>query len=151
MTPEEALEEVEKLRAAIRAHRDEKGHDRCWLDDLKLYAALPEGAATADLTLPPKAEFMRGCDRYYELRRTRAPEEADSEARSLARDGSLGTDDLRAAGRLDGLTEALGIARKRSNELWAAKFDYHREQADGAADAANAIDDRIYELKHGSD
>ena len=37
------MEEVESLRSAIRLHRDEKGHDRCWLDDQRLYSILPEG------------------------------------------------------------------------------------------------------------
>ncbi len=36
-------EEVRKLRGAIRLHRDQKGDDRCWLDDESLYKILPEG------------------------------------------------------------------------------------------------------------
>jgi hypothetical protein len=35
--------EVARLRAAIREHRDQRGDDRCWMDDETLYAALPEG------------------------------------------------------------------------------------------------------------
>lgn len=35
--------EVERLRAAVRAHRDERGDNRCWLDDETLYRVLPEG------------------------------------------------------------------------------------------------------------
>lgn len=57
--------EVTKLRNAIRAHRDEKGHDRCWLDDQELYKALPEGLAEVDQTLPPKEEFIANCHRYH--------------------------------------------------------------------------------------
>ena len=34
---------VDKYEAAIRSHRDQKGDDRCWLDDSVLYAVLPEG------------------------------------------------------------------------------------------------------------
>lgn len=86
-----AQERIALLEAAIRQHRDEKGHDRCWLDDMKLYAVLPEGAATADLTLPPRDEFLRGCERYYELRRANGPDVADAEARRLAKEGKLGT------------------------------------------------------------
>jgi len=33
----------QKLLAAIREHRDQQGDNRCWLDDEKLYSALPEG------------------------------------------------------------------------------------------------------------
>ena len=37
------MEEVERLRAAIRKHRDYRGDDRCYQDDAELYAVLPEG------------------------------------------------------------------------------------------------------------
>lgn len=61
------IAEVERLRAAIREHRDQRGDDRCWLDDRKLYALLPE-ADTADLTLPPECEFLESCRRYWAQR-----------------------------------------------------------------------------------
>lgn len=38
-----AKREVRKLRDAIRLHRDQKGDDRCWMDDEVLYKTLPEG------------------------------------------------------------------------------------------------------------
>lgn len=60
-------QKVQELRDAIRAHRDERGHDRCWLDDQKLYQSLPE-AYPGDLQLPPKAEFIQNCHRYWEHR-----------------------------------------------------------------------------------
>lgn len=31
------------LENAIRKHRDQKGDDRCWMDDEELYRMLPEG------------------------------------------------------------------------------------------------------------
>src|SRR5688572_6257600 len=34
---------VLKYETAIRDHRDQKGDDRCWLDDEELYKTLPEG------------------------------------------------------------------------------------------------------------
>jgi hypothetical protein len=37
------MSEKAALEAAVRAHRDARGDDRCWLDDEALYAALPEG------------------------------------------------------------------------------------------------------------
>lgn len=35
--------ELETLRAGIREHRDARGDDRCWQDDVTLYRLLPEG------------------------------------------------------------------------------------------------------------
>lgn len=60
-------QEVERLREGIRLHRDEKGHDRCWVDDLRLYELLPE-KLPADTTLPPREEFLKNCARFYENR-----------------------------------------------------------------------------------
>jgi hypothetical protein len=34
---------VLELEAAIRKHRDQRGDDRCWMDDEELYKVLPEG------------------------------------------------------------------------------------------------------------
>jgi hypothetical protein len=59
--------DVQELRNAIRKHRDERGHDRCWLDDQELYKALPEGLQ-GDSKLPPKEEFIKNCHRYWEHR-----------------------------------------------------------------------------------
>lgn len=61
----ELQEEVETLRAAIRKHRDEKGDDRCYLDDYELYKVLPEGFE------PPKyctAVELENCKRYIASR-----------------------------------------------------------------------------------
>lgn len=65
---DELKSEIIRLRAAIRKHRDEKAHDRCWLDDQELYQTLPE-ADPGDLALPPKEEFIENCHRYWEHRR----------------------------------------------------------------------------------
>lgn len=54
------------LLAAIRQHRDEKGHGRCWLDDVRLYAVLLEAVGVAPL--PPREEFLKACSVYYETR-----------------------------------------------------------------------------------
>jgi hypothetical protein len=35
--------DVKRLQDAIRAHRDARGDDRCWMDDEELYKVLPEG------------------------------------------------------------------------------------------------------------
>ena len=61
---------AEMLRAAIRQHRDARGDARCWLDDLRLYAALGDGRDPygADFRLPPKDSFLESCARYWEQR-----------------------------------------------------------------------------------
>ena len=59
---------ISNLREAIRKHRDQKGHDRCRLDDDELYAVLPEGKANADTTLPPRDKFLDGCGAYWDAR-----------------------------------------------------------------------------------
>lgn len=63
----ELRQEIIKLRNTIRRHRDAKGHDRCWLDDLELYQLLPEGRE-ADFTLPKKDEFLKNCEIYWKNR-----------------------------------------------------------------------------------
>lgn len=67
----EFKQEVERLRAAIRKHRDERGDDRCWLDDEELYRVLPEG-----YTPPARdcAVMLENCQRYIALRRNPATE-----------------------------------------------------------------------------
>lgn len=58
--------ERDKLKDAIRNHRDQKGDDRCYLDDAELYAVLGEGEATT--TLPPKEQFLANCARFHASR-----------------------------------------------------------------------------------
>ena len=75
LTPSDRIPELE---AAIRKHRDQRGDDRCWLDDMELYAVL--GDARVDLTLPPKDEFLGHCARFWECRqRHEDPEDAVDE------------------------------------------------------------------------
>jgi hypothetical protein len=62
-----ALADAERLRSGIRQHRDQKFDDRCWLDDRCLYDLLPEGGQYVS-GLPPKAEFLRSCERYWAQR-----------------------------------------------------------------------------------
>lgn len=54
------------LEDAIRRHRDQRGDDRCWMDDEELYAALPEGYK------PPERDTsveLERCRQYIECRR----------------------------------------------------------------------------------
>ncbi len=59
---EELIEEVKRLRAGIRQHRDSSGHDLCWHHP-QLWNLLPEPAA-AEITVPAWPNFMRGCVAY---------------------------------------------------------------------------------------
>lgn len=71
--------EVERLRIAIRKHRDQRLDDRCWMDDIELYESLPEGIdpSFVDLRLLDKDVMMRNCERFVECRSTTlTPEEA---------------------------------------------------------------------------
>lgn len=69
-------EEIMKLRNAIRAHRDQKGDDRCWMDDIELYKVLPEGVVNADLSLLSDEQFRRNCDLFIKNRKCPVPQGA---------------------------------------------------------------------------
>ncbi len=62
MDREGLLEEVKKLRAGIRRHRDASGHDLCWYHP-QLWSLLPDKIDPA-IAVPPWEKFMRGCIRY---------------------------------------------------------------------------------------
>ncbi len=59
---EALINEVKRLRAGIRAHRDSSGHDLCWHHP-QLWSLLPERTA-AEVAVPPWPKFMRGCVAY---------------------------------------------------------------------------------------
>lgn len=61
----EHLEEIDRLRAAIRKHRDFRGDSRCWLDDEELYKTLPEGYTPPLRDAPVELE---NCKRYIAYR-----------------------------------------------------------------------------------
>ena len=65
---EDLKAEIRKLRKGIRYHRDQKGDDRCWVDDLRLYELLPEGPAGYDSTLPTEEKFLENCKRFCQSR-----------------------------------------------------------------------------------
>ena len=67
LSKEELQQEILRLRTGIREHRDAKGHDRCWLDDIDLYNLLPE-KLPADTKLPDREEFLTNCNKFYENR-----------------------------------------------------------------------------------
>ena len=64
LTREQLIDEVKRLRAGIRAHRDSSGHDLCWHHPA-LWSLLPEPAQPR-VAVPDWPQFMRGCIRYRE-------------------------------------------------------------------------------------
>ena len=62
MSREQLLEEVRKLREAIREHRDSSGMDLCWHHP-KMWALLPE-KVEPDIAVPEWPQFLRGCVKY---------------------------------------------------------------------------------------
>lgn len=59
---EELIDEVKRLRAGIRAHRDASGQDLCWHHPA-LWGLLPERLDPA-IAVPAWPQFLRGCIRY---------------------------------------------------------------------------------------
>ena len=55
-------QEVVRLRAGIRRHRDSGGHDLCWYHP-ELWSLLPEKSVPTP-QVPPKDEFLRCCAAY---------------------------------------------------------------------------------------
>jgi len=56
------IDEVKRLRAGIRRHRDSSGHELCWHHP-ELWGLLPE--QTDPLPVVPEwPQFLRGCVRY---------------------------------------------------------------------------------------
>lgn len=62
MSKEQLVEEVKKLRAGIREHRDSSGQELCWHHP-KLWSLLPEKTEPA-ITVPAWPEFIKGCIQY---------------------------------------------------------------------------------------
>ena len=62
LTREQLLEEVKRLRAGIRAHRDSSGHELCWHHP-DLWRLVPE-PLDPRIAVPAWPQFLRGCIRY---------------------------------------------------------------------------------------
>jgi hypothetical protein len=73
------LKKLKELRQAIRSHRDQKGDDRCWLDDPGLWA-LVDGSISEPKAPPPFEEMMAACRAFYVHRRSDAPDAAPADA-----------------------------------------------------------------------
>lgn len=64
MSPQQLTEEVKRLRAGIRAHRDSTGHELCWFHP-QLWTLLPE-TTKQNVEVPHWPQFLRGCLRFRE-------------------------------------------------------------------------------------
>jgi hypothetical protein len=71
LTREALVEEVVRLRNAIREHRDSTGHDLCWHHP-QMWELLPE-SVSPEIAVPPWPKFLRGCIRYREALDREAP------------------------------------------------------------------------------
>ena len=65
MSSEQLIDEVKRLRAGVRQHRDSSGHDLCWHHP-NLWGLLPERVAP-EVAIPPWPKFLRGCVKYREF------------------------------------------------------------------------------------
>jgi hypothetical protein len=62
MSHERLIDEVRKLRAGIRTHRDSTGHELCWHHP-ELWGLLPEKQDPLPV-VPEWPVFIQGCVRY---------------------------------------------------------------------------------------
>ena len=62
MTREQLAAEVQRLRDAIRRHRDAAGQELCWHQPA-LWGLLPEATDPVP-AVPDWPQFLRGCVRY---------------------------------------------------------------------------------------
>ena len=58
------IDEVKRLRAGIRRHRDSSGHELCWHHP-HLWGLLPDRSDPVPV-VPEWPQFLRGCVRYRE-------------------------------------------------------------------------------------
>ena len=72
MSRDELIEEVAKLRHAIRVHRDSSGHELCWHHPA-MWALLPDDVDPVP-EVPEWPVFMRGCVHYRESLDTQLPD-----------------------------------------------------------------------------
>ncbi len=71
---EQLREKIRKIRQVIRYHRNQKGDDRCWLDDYKVWASIGESTWTP-ISLPPYDEMMAKCLDFWTNRRAETVDE----------------------------------------------------------------------------
>ncbi len=70
-------QEIVTLKNAIKKHRDQKGDDRCWMDDDELYSVLNEPLFARPM--PSRDKMMKNCEKFIALR-TKPDEKIDDES-----------------------------------------------------------------------
>ena len=72
LSRERLIEEVKRLRAGIREHRDSSGQELCWHHP-KLWALVPEDI-DPEIAVPAWPAFLQGCVRYRQSLDEQAPD-----------------------------------------------------------------------------
>lgn len=72
LSREQLADEVRRLRAGIRAHRDSSGHELCWHHPA-LWGMLPERTDPVPV-VPDWPQFLQGCIRYRQSLDAQAPQ-----------------------------------------------------------------------------
>jgi hypothetical protein len=85
MSRDELLEELVKLRNAVRVHRDSTGHDLCWHHPA-MWDLLPERSSIRPV-VPEWPVFLRGCLQYRQSLDEQLPEAPRSNQANTGRDG----------------------------------------------------------------
>ncbi len=109
--------EVERLRDAIRQHRDARGDDRCWMDDEELYKVLPEGYT------PPARDTtveLASCEQYIACRHNPATEYVSPQRRIEQLESTVRQFCETAGGVLN---YGMGRAFKEGQDYWVGRFD----------------------------
>lgn len=83
MSREQLMDETQKLRDAIRTHRDSASHELCWHHPA-LWGLLPETTDPVPV-VPDWPQFMQGCVRYRQSLDQQAPRAPRSGAPYQAR------------------------------------------------------------------
>lgn len=94
---EQLIEEVRKLRAGIREHRDSTKRELCWHHP-QLWGLLPEKIAP-EIAVPDWPHFLRGCVHYRESldrQRPDAPRVSGEFGRRINTDRSSSEESSRA-------------------------------------------------------
>ncbi len=69
----ERLSRLKQFRREIRWHRDQKGDDRCWVDDFRVWQLL-EDSPPRLVHLPSYDAMMARCEAFYVHRRADTPD-----------------------------------------------------------------------------
>jgi hypothetical protein len=123
--------EVDRLKGAIRKHRDAHGDDRCWIDDLELYRIIGDGDVDpSSLKLPSKCEFLESCSRFWSQRQHPADRSIDPHCMTIAQ---LEAEVDRLKGVIDATRRGLGLTVMPSNDVknsWIKEYKDIKSQRD---------------------